>query len=99
ELRLGSSWFIERPVPESEEDGISEGPLPKLHLTYYSPIDVTLSTWSAADWSTFAGSKTGKAIVTWKYTKTKTVEVPGGTATIYGGYAKDYGKCPSKPPR
>ncbi|HEY5332857.1 MAG TPA: hypothetical protein VIJ21_04860, partial [Solirubrobacterales bacterium] len=95
---LASSWFAEKPVAERAEGGFSEGPLPRLRLTYYQPIDLTLSTWSAEDWSTYAGSKTGKAIVTWKCTRTKTVEVPGGTATLYLGYAKDFAKCPTKPP-
>jgi hypothetical protein len=99
ELKLGSSWFFEKPVPERVEDGIAERPLPKLRLTYYSPNDVTLSTWGPDDWSTYTESKTGKAIVTWKCTQAKTVAVEGGTATIYGGYAKDFAKCPKTPPR
>lgn len=60
---------------------------------------MTLSTWGPADWPTYAGSKTGKAIVTWRCTRKKTVAVAGGTATIYLGYAKDLAKCPTKPPR
>ncbi len=100
ELRLGSSWFIEKPIPEREEEpGFAEGPLPKLRLSYYSDNNVTLSTWGPDDWSTYAGSKTGKAIVTWKCTQRKTVAVAGGTATIYLGYGKNFARCPKKPPR
>jgi hypothetical protein len=98
EAVLGSSWFISKPIPEKAEDGIAEGPLPKLRLTYSNPINLRLDIWGPAEWSTFAESKTAKAIVTWKCTKTRTLEVPGGTATIYLGYAKDYALCPSKPP-
>jgi hypothetical protein len=99
ELRLGDSWFAEKPAPEREEEGgFAEGPLPKLRLSYYSPNNVTFSTWGPEDWSTYADSKTGKAIVTWKCTKTKQVPVAGGTATIYLGYAKNLAKCPKKPP-
>jgi hypothetical protein len=98
EAILGSSWFVPKPIPERTEDGITEGPLPKLRLTYSNPINLRLDIWGPAEWSTFAESKTAKAIVTWKCTKTRTVEVPGGTATIYLGYDKDYARCPSKPP-
>jgi hypothetical protein len=97
EASLGSSWFVPKPIPERAEDGIAEGPLPKLRLTYSNPIDLRLDTWGPAEWSTFAESKTAKAIVTWKCTKTRTVEVPDGTATIYLGYDKNYAQCPSKP--
>lgn len=99
ELRLGDAWFIEEPLPEREEEpGFSEGPVPKLRLTYYSHNNVTFSTWGPEDWSTYADSKTGKAIVTWKCTKTRQVSITGGTATIYLGYAKNYARCPKKPP-
>jgi hypothetical protein len=98
ELRLGNSLFLEKPLPEHEEAGFAEGPLAKLRLTYYSSNNVTFSTWGPEDWSTYAGSKTGKAIVTWKCTQTKEVAVAGGTATIYLGYAKNYAKCPKKAP-
>jgi hypothetical protein len=98
EAILGSSLFIPKPIPERTEDGIAEGPLPKLRLTYSNPIDLRLDIWGPAEWSTFAESKTAKAIVSWKCTKTRTLEVPGGVATIYLGYDKDYLRCPSKPP-
>jgi hypothetical protein len=98
EAVLGSSWFIPKPIPEKAEGGIAEGPLPKLRLTYSNPIDLRLDIWGPGEWATFAESKTAKAIVTWKCTKTRPLEVPGGTATIYLGYDKDYARCPSKPP-
>jgi hypothetical protein len=98
ELHLGDSWFIEEALPEHEEAGFAEGPEPKLRLTYYSHNNVTFSTWGPEDWSTYADSKTGKAIVTWKCTKTRQVSIAGGTATIFLGYAKNFTKCPKKPP-
>jgi hypothetical protein len=102
EAHLFDSWFIERPVPEREEegeDGFAEGPLPKLRLTYWNPIDLTLSTWGPAEWPVYANSKTAKALVTWKCSQSRTLEVPGGTATIYLGYDRDYARCPSHKPR
>jgi hypothetical protein len=98
ELRLGDSLVLEKPRPEVEEGGFAEGPLAKLRLTYYSHNNVTFSTWGPEDWGTYAASKTGRAIVTWKCTKTRQVSVAGGTATIYLGYTKNYARCPTKPP-
>lgn len=97
---LFSSWFVEEATPEREDEpGFAEGPLPKLRLTYSNPIDLTLSTYGPEDWPLYARSKTAKALVTWKCTKSKTIEVPGGTATIWVGYDRDYAKCPSRKPR
>jgi hypothetical protein len=97
---LYSSWFVAKPTPElQEESGSFEGPLPKLRLTYSNPVNLTLSTWGPQDWPVYSRSKTAKALVTWKCTQTRTVEVPGGTATIYLGYDQDYAKCPSRKPR
>jgi hypothetical protein len=99
DARLGSSWFAEKPIAERSEGGFAEGPLPKLRLTYWNPTDLTLSIWGPEDWPVYAHSRTAKAIVSWKCTRTRTIEVPGGTATIYLGYAKDYAKCPARKPR
>jgi hypothetical protein len=97
---LYSSWFVAKPTPErQEESGSFEGPLPKLRLTYSNPVNLTLSTWGPQDWPVYTRSRTAKALVTWKCTQTRTVEVPGGTATIYLGYDQDYAKCPSRKPR
>jgi hypothetical protein len=98
--KLGSSWFVAKPTPElQEESGSFEGPLPKLRLTYSNPVNLTLSTWGPQDWPVYARSRTAQALVTWKCTQTRTVEVPGGTATIYLGYDQDYAKCPKRKPR
>lgn len=97
--RLFSSWFTEEATPEREEEaGFAEGPLPRLRLTYSNPTDLTLSTYGPQDWPLYADSKTAKALVTWKCTRSRTLEVPGGTATIWVGYDKDYAKCPSRKP-
>lgn len=42
---------------------------------------------------------TAKAIASWKCTRTRTVPVAGGSATIFGGYKKNYARCPRKAPR
>jgi hypothetical protein len=95
-LHLSGSYYSGEAIAERSEDGFAEGPYPPLRLGYRG--GVTLSIWGAADWPTYAGSKTGKTLVTWKCTKVKTIAVPSGTATIYSGYAKNYAKCPASPP-
>ena len=99
DAKLFSSSVIEEAIPERSKPGFSEAPYPKLRLTYSNPVNLTLSTWGPQDWPTYANSKTGKALVTWKCTQTRTVEVPGGLATIYVGYDQDYAKCPASKPR
>jgi hypothetical protein len=95
-LHLSDSYFSGEAIAERSEEGFAEGPYPPLRLRYAGGI--TLSTWGAAEWPTYANSKTGKALVTWKCTKAKTIAVASGTATIYAGYKKDLAKCPSSPP-
>ena len=40
-----------------------------------------------------------RAIASWRCTKTKTIGLPEGSATIYGGYEKNYRHCPGSGPR
>jgi hypothetical protein len=101
-VRLTDSYFNPEPLAEREEKApygeevFYEGPLPPLHLGYGEGVD--LSTWGPADWPLYSESRTGKAIVNWKCTTTKTLAVPGGTATIYAGYKRNYAKCPKAAP-
>jgi hypothetical protein len=97
--KLSYSTFLEEPWPEREEETFVVGPLPKLQLTYYNPVALTLTTWGPEDWPVYTKSKAATALVTWKCTQTRTLEVPGGTATIYLGYDQDYAKCPPRKPR
>jgi hypothetical protein len=98
--KLSDSWSVQAASPErQEEDGTYEVPLPPLRLTYSNPVNLTLSTWGPQEWPTYAKSRTAKELVTWKCTQTRTLEVPGGTATIFLGYDHDYAKCPRSKPR
>jgi hypothetical protein len=90
----GSAWS--EPIPEEKSRFFSEGPYPPLEVDYGN---IRLKTWTPQTWHIFAGSDTAKAITRWKCTQTRTVTIPGGSATIYGGYKEDYRRCPKGPPR
>jgi hypothetical protein len=96
ENRFYDSYSRDKPRPESNDDGIIEGPGAPLGIRYEN---IWLDTWPKADWPVFAKSKTGRAITSWKCTQTRKLAVPGGSATIYGGYNQDFAHCPRRPPR
>lgn len=60
---------------------------------------IRLYTWTQATWPQYVGTRAGNAITTWHCTKTKTIAVPGGYATIYGGFKENYRRCPGDPPK
>jgi hypothetical protein len=93
--RLFDSYFTGKAGPETFED-FAEGPSAPLNIRY---TNIRLATWTPATWSVFAGSKTAKAITSWKCTQTRAVALPEGTATIFGGYKKNYKKCPDEAPK
>jgi hypothetical protein len=59
---------------------------------------LTIDEWSPGQWRVFEKSKLSHTLVSWHCTKTRTVQLPEGTATIYAGYKRNYSKCPSGPP-
>jgi hypothetical protein len=93
--RLFESYSRSAPEPKSKEGLLEEGPGALLHIGYQN---IWLDTWTPATWNVFAGSKTGKAITTWKCTRTRIVTLPEGTATIFGGYKRDFARCPKQAP-
>lgn len=93
---LYTSGFLGEPIPEETGKSFAEGPYPPLEVDYEN---IRLATWTPQTWHVFAGSKTGKAITSWKCTRTRTVPIAGGSATIFGGYKKNYARCPKKAPR
>jgi hypothetical protein len=90
---LFGSGFGE-PIPE-ETQGFREAPQPPLAVDY---SNIWLDTWTPETWHLFADSATGRAITGWKCTQRRTVTIPGGSATIFGGYKEDYARCPKKAP-
>jgi hypothetical protein len=93
--RLFDSYFTGKATPETF-DGFAEGPGAPLNIRYET---IRLGTWTPATWSVFAGSKTGKAITSWKCTQTRTIALPEGTATIFGGYKENFKRCPDEAPK
>lgn len=94
--RLFRSGFSGKALPEEPVGmGSAEAPQPPLAIDYST---IWLDTWTPETWHVFADSKTAKVITTWKCTQTRTVTIPGGSATIYGGYKEDYARCPKKAP-
>jgi hypothetical protein len=94
--RLFDSGLVGKAIPEKHEDGFAEGPQPPLYVRYEN---IRLDTWTPADWHVYAGSATGRAITAWKCTQTREVSIPGGTATVFGGYKRDFKRCPKQAPR
>jgi hypothetical protein len=60
---------------------------------------IQLYTWTQATWPQYAETPAAHAIASWRCTKEKTIEIPGGYATMYGGYKKNYRRCPDEPPK
>lgn len=93
---LFDSYYVAKPRPESKEGGIEEGPGAPLKISY---DNIWLETWTPATWHVFSKSKAGRAITSWKCTQTRSVALPEGTATIFGGYKKDFKRCPKGAPK
>lgn len=93
--RLFDSYFTGKATPETY-DGFAEGPSAPLNIRY---TNIRLGTWTPATWSVFAGSKTSKAITSWKCTQTRTIALAEGTATIFGGYKENFKQCPDGAPK
>ncbi len=93
--RLFQSGFGE-PLPEEPVGmGSAEAPQSPLVVDYRN---IWLDTWTPETWRLFADSATARVITSWKCTQKRTVAIPGGSATIFGGYKKNYVRCPKKPP-
>jgi hypothetical protein len=95
--RLSGSEFSGEAVAEEVLEGrYSEPPHPPLDLGYQN---IWLQTWTPETWHLFADSRTAKFITSWKCTQTRTVTIPGGSATIYGGYKENFKRCPREAPK
>jgi hypothetical protein len=94
--RLFQSGYLGEALPEEPVGmGSAEAPQPPLIVDYRN---IRLDTWTPETWHVFADSATAKVITTWKCTQTRTVTIPGGSATIFGGYKEDYARCPKRAP-
>lgn len=93
--RLFASGFSEEATPETH-DGFAEGPYAPLNVLY---ANIRLGIWTPETWGVFTASKTSRSITAWKCTRTRTVPLAEGTATIYGGYKKNFRRCPGEAPK
>ena len=93
--RLFASGFSEEPTPETHE-GFAEGPIAPLNVLY---ANIRLGIWTPETWGVFTASKTSRAITSWKCTRTRTIRLAEGSATIYGGYKKNFRRCPKEAPK
>ncbi len=93
--RLYGSGFQDAPEAEVLEGNVSEGPEALLQIGYRN---IWLDTWTPATWSVFADSKTSRVITKWKCTRTRTLSLPEGTATVFGGYDQNFARCPKQAP-
>lgn len=95
--RLFDSYFTGKATKEAHfKFSGAEAPGAPLNIRY---ANIWLDTWTPANWHVFARSDTAKAITTWKCTETRTVPLAEGTATVYGGYKRDYKRCPKGEPK
>jgi hypothetical protein len=96
-FRPGSGLPNDRLYGSYSSDGSEEEtPGALLYLGYER---IRLATWTQATWPQYADTPAARAISSWHCTQTKTIEVPGGYATIYGGYKENYRRCPTEAPR
>lgn len=96
-FRPGDGLPANRLFASYSSDGGDEEMPGSLLAVWYRTI--RLHTWTQATWAQYVDTPAGRAIASWHCTKTRTIAVPGGYAAIYGGYKKDYGRCPTKAPR
>jgi hypothetical protein len=95
--RLFASYFTGKATKEAHyKFGVDEAPGAPLDISY---ANIRLATWTPATWHVFASSDTAKAIVTWKCTRTRTIPLAEGSATIYGGYKENFKRCPREAPK
>ncbi|HVO54061.1 MAG TPA: hypothetical protein VMT37_06570 [Solirubrobacterales bacterium] len=96
--RLYGAYYQREPQPEIQGHGpleLGEAPSGQLTLGYFN---FQLMTWTSESWSVFADSASARALTGWHCTQKRTISLPDRTATIFLGYAKNYGTCPAKKP-
>ena len=86
---FGTYWF------ELIEQFVSPTPGSQLGIWYRN---IALYTWTTDSWPRYGNTRAGRAIVSWRCTKKRRIALPGGHAVIYGGYEKNYRRCPAGPP-
>ena len=76
--------------------GGDEGSGAALELDYSGGL--FLGSWTRAAWRHHRRTKDGRLVRDWACTRTSTVPVQDGVATVYAGYRRDFASCPKRPP-
>lgn len=99
---LPSNRFFDGYAPEpyaptgESSIGLEEAPGSVLGLRYFN---FHIDSWSAATWPLYLEAPVSRVLTAWNCTEAKAIALPnGGSATIYGGYRRDYRRCPDKAP-
>jgi hypothetical protein len=99
---LPSNRFFDGYAPEpyaptgKSSIGLEEAPGSVLGLRY---SNFHIDSWSAATWPLYLEAPASRLLTSWHCTEARTIALPsGGSATIYGGYRRDYRRCPDKAP-
>jgi hypothetical protein len=58
-----------------------------------------LDTWTPSGWAKFSKTVLGRRQWSWRCTRSESIKLPHGHATIYAAYRQDYKTCPSSPPQ
>jgi hypothetical protein len=95
--RLFDAFVPEPHSPTGKSSiGLEEAPGSVLWLRYFN---FAVNSWSPTTWPLYLEAPVSRVLTTWHCTKTRTLALAsGGTATIYGGYRRNYRRCPDKAP-
>jgi len=95
--RFYDAYAPEPYAPTGESSiGLEEAPGSVLSLRYFN---FHIDSWSAATWPLYLEAPVSRVLTAWHCTEARTIVLPsGGSATIYGGYRRNYKRCPDKAP-
>lgn len=68
----------------------------KLQLDYSR--NVYLNSWTSRGWKRFLATRASRIMRTWRCTESTRIEIPGGHATVFEAYGRDFATCPDSPP-
>jgi hypothetical protein len=95
--RFFDGYALKPYAPTGESSiGTEEAPGSVLELRYYN---FHIDSWSAQTWPLYLEAPVSRVLTTWHCTETRTISLPsGGSAIIYGGYRRNYKRCPDRAP-
>lgn len=88
-----TSFFISAHGRREMEGGLSGKQLEVAYAPY-----LFLDSWTRSGWQRFVQTRVGSRQWSWRCTRSRTVDLPNGHATIYASYRTGYPVCPKFPP-